>query len=232
MSTLGSLPGGQFQGVDRHFLKEIVENVGIRGGVKSVYHSVRHTGVPVGLILGKKTSVQIHPHSTVELPRPFLLDAQNIRTIHQTIGGSRLFVNSEGSLRTTGERAARIGSGTMLNIQGEFEMGDSYMSGSSRVSCKEKVSIGDDCAISWNVDIMDHDGHTLVRQETSTSPGNSPVTIGDNVWIGHGATIQKGVHVGDGAVIAANAVVTNDVPAKTLVGGVPAKVIDENVSWD
>ncbi|ELZ82324.1 acetyltransferase [Haloferax elongans ATCC BAA-1513] len=210
----------------------MVENVGIRGSIKSVYHSLRHTGSPVGLILGKRTSVRIHSDSTVELSRPLLIDAKNTRMIHQSIGGSRLFVSRSGTLRTTGQGSSRIGSGTMLNIQGEFEMGDSYINGSSRIFCREKVKIGDNCAIAWNIDIMDTDAHTLIHPDTSKSPGSSPVVIGDGVWVGHGATIQKGVHVGDGAVIAAGAVVTNDVPQNALVGGVPAKVIKEDVSWE
>lgn len=52
-----------------------------------------------------------------------------------------------------------------------------------------------------------------------------PVTIGNSVWIGGGATILPGVCVGDGAVIAAGAVVTRDVPAGALVGGNPARII-------
>lgn len=52
-----------------------------------------------------------------------------------------------------------------------------------------------------------------------------PVKIGDNVWIGDRATILSGVTIGEGAIIAANAVLTHDVPAYTVVGGVPAKVI-------
>lgn len=51
------------------------------------------------------------------------------------------------------------------------------------------------------------------------------VSIGDDVWIGDKATILSGVTIGKGAIIAANAVVTHDVPAYTLVGGIPAKVI-------
>ncbi|KXI30865.1 sugar O-acetyltransferase [Paraglaciecola hydrolytica] len=52
-----------------------------------------------------------------------------------------------------------------------------------------------------------------------------PITIGNNVWIGMGANILDGVTIGDNAVIAAGAVVTKDVAAHTLVGGVPAKLI-------
>ena len=52
-----------------------------------------------------------------------------------------------------------------------------------------------------------------------------PVRIGHDMWMGHGAIIMKGVTVGDGAVVASNAVVTKDVPPYAIVGGLPAKVI-------
>ena len=64
------------------------------------------------------------------------------------------------------------------------------------------------------------------QQRPITSKG--PVVIGNNVWIGDKATILPGVTIGDGAVIAANAVVTKDVPAYSVVGGNPAKVIKQN----
>ena len=53
----------------------------------------------------------------------------------------------------------------------------------------------------------------------------APIRVGKNVWIGAHATILKGVTIGDNAVVAAGAVVTKDVPANTVVGGVPARVI-------
>lgn len=55
-----------------------------------------------------------------------------------------------------------------------------------------------------------------------------PVVIGDNVWLGERACILPGVHIGDGAVAAANAVVIHEVPAKVLAAGVPTKVIKAN----
>lgn len=52
-----------------------------------------------------------------------------------------------------------------------------------------------------------------------------PITVGKGVWIGSHSTILAGVTIGDGSIVAAGAVVTKDVPPKTVVGGVPAKVI-------
>jgi acetyltransferase-like isoleucine patch superfamily enzyme len=51
------------------------------------------------------------------------------------------------------------------------------------------------------------------------------VEVGSNVWIGYGACILRGVRVGDNAIVGTNAVVTRDVPANAVVGGVPARII-------
>lgn len=67
--------------------------------------------------------------------------------------------------------------------------------------------------------------HGLEAEEERHDLFPAPIHIGRNVWIGANATVLPGVTIGDHAVIAAGAVVTKDVPANTVVGGVPAKVI-------
>ena len=67
-----------------------------------------------------------------------------------------------------------------------------------------------------------------IGQNCSIAAG---VVIEDDVWCGANVTILKGVTIGDGAIIAAGAVVTKDVQANSMVGGVPAKVIKENIEW-
>lgn len=87
------------------------------------------------------------------------------------------------------------------------------------------IFIGDGTMIGMNVNIatLNH-GLDLETRGTTFA---APVHIGKNVWIGSNATILAGVTIGDNAVVAAGAVVTKDVPANAVVGGVPAKVIKE-----
>ena len=66
--------------------------------------------------------------------------------------------------------------------------------------------------------------HGLVPEDRKTTYP-APIVLGKNVWIGSNATILQGVTIGDNAIVAAGAVVTKDVEANTIVGGVPAKFI-------
>lgn len=69
---------------------------------------------------------------------------------------------------------------------------------------------------------------TIVREEKF----KQPVSIGNDVWIGCNSTILRGVSVGNGAIVAANAVVTKDVPPYSIVAGVPARVIKYRFSQE
>ncbi len=85
------------------------------------------------------------------------------------------------------------------------------------------IEIGDDVLIGQQVVIATLNHDLIPQDRANMSP--APVKICDDVWIGAHATILSGVTIGKGAVVAAGAVVTKDVPPNAVVAGVPAKII-------
>lgn len=100
-----------------------------------------------------------------------------------------------------------------------------------------KISIGNYVSIAEKVTfILDAEHYTnhistfpfrvkVLKKEESEAFGKGDIIVDDDVWIGYGATIMSGVRVGQGAVIAAGSLVTQDVPPYSIVGGVPAKLL-------
>lgn len=103
----------------------------------------------------------------------------------------------------------------------------------NHLTCINKIDIGNNLLTGKWITITDN-SHGNTNEETLLIDpikrplfSKGPVIIGNNVWIGDKATILPGVIIGDGAVVAANSVVTKDVPAYCVVGGNPAKIIKQ-----
>lgn len=109
------------------------------------------------------------------------------------------------------------------NPEATIHIGDrTYLGHDVHVHSIDPVHIGSDCVLADYVLVTstDHD-----RVERKVTHGTGAVMIGDRVFIGQGATVLGGVTIGDGATIAAHSVVTRDVAAGSVVGGIPARVI-------
>lgn len=104
----------------------------------------------------------------------------------------------------------------------------------NHITATNQITIGDNCLTGKWVTISDNNHGTTSFEDLQLPPlrrrvvSKGPVIIGKDVWIGDKATILGGVKIGDGAVIAANTVVTKDVPAYSVVGGNPAKIIKQS----
>lgn len=103
----------------------------------------------------------------------------------------------------------------------------------SHITCANKVTIGNGVLTGRFILITDNSHGDSSPEECDTAPlarkvySKGPVEIKDYVWIGDKATILPGVTIGKGAIIAANAVVTNDVPNYAIVAGIPAKIVKQ-----
>lgn len=177
----------------------------------------------------------------------FLVFRKALVTIKRTAhlqGGGRLFIGvkwpaygllqsvfsvwDQASVSVDGDFRFYTGCRVVVDQGAKLELGSGYVNSNSSIACFSHIKIGHDVAIAENVTIRDSDNHSMVNL---THVKTQPITIGNHVWIGMNAVILKGVNIGDGAVIAAGAIVNKDVPAKALVGGIPARIIKENVEW-
>lgn len=137
---------------------------------------------------------------------------------------------------TIGERVRisgkiSIGFANITDAVPELVVGDgTFIGHGCGFNVAQSVRIGRHCLLASAVLVYDLDGHPLdadCRRGGAPTPPDrvAPVVLGDDVWVGYGATILKGVTVGDRAVVAARAVVTKDVPADVVVAGNPARVV-------
>lgn len=116
--------------------------------------------------------------------------------------------------------------GAWLAAEGEaaaLTVGDrNYFGHRVHLHSIDPVTIGSDCVMADNVMITSTDH---ARESRHDVVGTGPVVVGDGVFVGQNVVILGGVRIGDGATVGAGAVVTKDVPAGAIVGGVPARVI-------
>ena len=122
------------------------------------------------------------------------------------------------------------------NVQvsaGELSIGEHvFINIGCRFACGGGIDIGSYCQIGARVS-FETAGHSLAPSTAGKRASNyAPIKIGNHVWIGSGAILLPGVTIGNGAIVAAGAVVTKDVPALTVVGGVPAITLKTLVAYE
>jgi acetyltransferase-like isoleucine patch superfamily enzyme len=126
------------------------------------------------------------------------------------------------------ENGNSIGTSTLFQGSGHIRFGSRSFCGERCVfGCNLSITIGKNVMISQFVTLRDTDHVFDSTDKPMIDQGiiSAPIVIEDDVWLGHGVVVLKGVTIGTGSVIAAGAVVTKDVPRYSIVGGVPAKVI-------
>lgn len=131
------------------------------------------------------------------------------------VSGAELWVENNGCTIDIGERT--------------------FVGHHSHLACTEngsKLIVGDDGMISSYVQIRTGDSHSIVDLAGNRINPAQAVEIGNHCWIGEGAKVLKGVKLEGDDVVSTGAIVTKSFGKNVLLGGIPAKVIKDNVSWD
>ena len=174
-----------------------------------------------GFRIDKSASVIVRKGGKLEIGKVWGREPKNI---------SDVSVGTNSTSEITGYITAFHGTTISVQNGGYMTVGNCLINNKCSIMCRKQVSIGNNTDIAAGVLIQDYDGHVLLPNTRETSA--LPISIGNNVWIGANSIILKGVTIGDGAVVAAGSIVTKDVPPRCLAGGVPAKIIREDIEWE
>ncbi len=210
------------------------DRIGLRTAYKSLIASRKGNVGISKKTLGKflidgKTNLLIEKNAHIISNGVFLLGVKP-RQFYPSINPCTLLMKTNSQLIVKG--SLNTGRGVSISIlkDASLEFGHRvYINSDSTIVCANSIKIGDNVAISWNVEICDYDFHRIIRED---SVQFAPIEIGSNVLVGRRSMIMKGVKIGDGSVIAAGSVVTRDVPAKCLVAGIPARIIKQDIQWE
>lgn len=177
-----------------------------------------------------KSQIHIDKSAIIEMKPHSILEFNMMEDPFKEVRPSRLILHPNSKLVCKGH----IQSFEAVRIEclpnAVLEIGHkSYINHDSEIRCRERITIGDNVSIAYNVLIQDSDYHTMYDEKGNVKPQTLPITIEDDVWIGANAIVLKGVTLGKGCVVAAGSVVTKSVPAYALVGGNPARIIKQEI---
>lgn len=212
---------------EMHLRKVYIQNIHfIR--VKNIFANLMIKGVRLKgsrIWFFGRSYCKMHRSAMINITKGFFCINRYITKKDPFIGNLEMYENAEINVQNT--FFIHSGCDIMVFKGAKLNLGSGYINRYCKIRCYNEITIGNGVAISENFTIWDSDAHQMINGSEPTQP----IFIGNKVWIGTNVTVLKGVKIGDGCVIAAGSLVTKDIPANCLAGGVPAKVIKENVEW-
>ena len=194
--------------------------------IKTLYYNLRYGNFSRPFRIYPKVHIHISPTAKI-IHKGGLLQL-GLRWNVERFRLSEFILRDNAILEINDDFDIHTGCNIVVDPGAKLSLGKGGLNNNVRIIAFNSITLGHNVYVSDNAIIRDSDNHPIAGNSNAVS---APITIGDNVLIGINATILKGVTIGDGAVVAANSLVNRPVPAKALVGGVPARVLKENIEW-
>lgn len=177
----------------------------------------------------------VHPSARIDLGMPIVFGNNPVRGMKLPtclrMTANTTFRTHNGPLTRYGVGSYSLCYGAYIEIVngGTLTIGQGASNVNLTIMCAKEITIGNGVRIGRNVSIRDYNGAHVIVNDSYVN--HAPVHIEDHVWLCSGCTIMPGFTIGEGSVVATNAVVTKSVPPRSLVAGVPAKVIKSDIEW-
>jgi acetyltransferase-like isoleucine patch superfamily enzyme len=141
--------------------------------------------------------------------------------------------NVEGEIVFKGNSDLGVGTKIAVGPKGRLFVGNGFrITANSSISCRNFIKIGDDCLFSWEILLMDTDGHFIYDEKHNLKNQDGNIEIQDNVWLGCRCLVLKNSYIAQGSIVAAGSLLNSkfDVP-NSLIAGVPATLKKKNLFW-
>ena len=177
----------------------------------------------------------IHSTAKIIVDAPFIYGNNPVRNMKMPtclrMEANTTFEIHDGPLTRYGNVPYNLRYGAYIEIVngGKLTIGQGAANVGLTIMCAKEITIGNGVRIGRNVSIRDWNGPHVIVNDRYVN--HAPVHIEDHVWLCTGCSIMPGVTIGEGSVVAANALVTSNIPPHSLVGGSPAKVIKSDIEW-
>lgn len=175
-------------------------------------------------------------HAVIDIDRTSNVELHaNITIAPIEVKGSKreaiLFVRPNGKLVVNGLVTVQTGGTLQVQHDASIEIGQAYINHGATIIAANHMKIGNGLLCSRNVTIFDSDFHKIVDADGNQLNTPRDIEIADHVWIGVNATLLRGAKIGEGAVIAAGAVVGGKIKPSTMASGNPARSYSE-ILWE
>lgn len=152
-------------------------------------------------------------------------DVKSARTIWECYGN--LVINGKTTIGSGS--SISIGKNAILTFGKDFSI-----TGNSSIICQKEITFGDNCLLSWDIQILDSDFHKIYNTEGKHINEPKPIVIGNKCWIGARCTILKGVNINDNTIIAANSTITKSFEEKNIIIGNnnDTRIIKKRIRWE
>lgn len=203
----------------------------------AVYQTIKYSGMKNllhyrGIVCGTNCHISVAKSANINVDG--LLTIGRKDKFRRSKLETRFFIGENAKFNILGEFKVDadceivVFNGAELTIHGS-KLSISDANAGLRIICGEKIEIQSDVGIGRNVVIRDTNGEHYMN--TAGYRTTRPIVVGEKAWLCEACTIMPGVKIGRGGIVGAHSMVTKSVPAHTLVSGIPATVVQEDVLW-
>lgn len=192
---------------------------------------IRQSGIFLPFKVGNKTRIKIKPTAKLQLKSRISIGNKKLPLLSAV--STNIYLDRGAILSCASGVSIGPGVNIILKSEAKLTIGaNTYLTSDSHIEVQKLIEIGNDCAISWGVTIIDSDHHKIIKNQSSGQIVTEMVSIGNHVWIGCNSTILKGTIIGENSIVAAGSVVKGVFPPNSLIAGNPAKAVTESVNWE